>query len=107
MLFHRQHGQAIALPFEAHNLANAARSGQALVTNLFALMRIAQMYLNAWHRFGDRRDRIGNRQARVRVGGWVNNDPIIDPARCADAGNQCSLRVTLEKFELNAANMVG
>ena len=69
------------------------------MAKLFTLMNIGQMDLNCWQ--SNCRNSIPNCNAGVRIGGRVNDDPVVFGPSLLDPGDQFTLAIRLAQVHLH------
>ena len=78
---------------QAGNLPKGDSCDIGPMAKLFPLMNIGQMHFNRWQ--ADRRNRIPDRNARMSIGGRVDDNSVVSCPRLLNPGDQLSLVIRL------------
>ena len=87
------------------NVLTQARRGVGDLAEVLALRHVGQMHLD--RRNGDGLQRVQNGDARVCVGGGIDDDAVVDAVGGLDLVDQRTLVVGLEDFALRASRAAG
>ena len=95
----------IALEAKAHERLDAGQTRVGDLAEVLALRHVGQMHLDC--RNGDGLQRVQNGDARVRVGGGIDDDAVVNAVGGLDLVDQRTLVVGLEDFALRASRAAG
>src|ERR1700687_4908151 len=95
----RSESQCIALGAKSHDSAMRDIGNRRMMPKRLAPIDVGEMYLD--HPNAQRRDRVANRNAGVRVCAWIDQQYVALAARFLDPIDDPALAVRLKRLDLH------